>query len=127
MKEEISKLLTMVQEGKLDSEKGADLIQVLKEKESLSQTDKKSGYLDKMLMIRVVSEHGDNVNVNLPLKLVKVVLKAGHSIAGNIPEAAKYVKDIDIDLLLDAIENEVDGKIVDITSANGDKVAVIIE
>lgn len=33
MKEEITKVLTMVQEGKIDAEKGSELIQVLKEKE----------------------------------------------------------------------------------------------
>lgn len=125
MKEEISKVLTMVQEGKIDSEKAAELIHVLKEKESLKATP--AAYLDKTLKIRVVSKEHDNVNVNLPIKLVKAVLKAGHGIAANVPQAEKYVKDLDIDLLIDAIENELDGQIVDIQSANGDTVAVIIE
>ena len=125
MKEEISKVLTMVQEGKLDSEKAAELIDVLKQKESPKASS--DAYLDKTLKIRVVSKEHDNVNVNLPIKLVKAVLKAGHGIAANVPQAEKYVKDLDIDLLIDAIENELDGQIVDIQSANGDTVAVIIE
>jgi hypothetical protein len=37
------------------------------------------------------------------------------------------VKDINIDLLIEAIENELDGQIVDITSAKGEKVLVVIE
>lgn len=125
MNEEISKVLTMVQEGKIDSEKAAELIDVLKQKES-SKTSS-GAYLDKTLKIRVVSKEHDNVNVNLPIKLVKAVLKAGHGIASNVPQAEKYVKDLDIDLLIDAIENELDGQIVDIQSANGDTVSVIIE
>ncbi|HWO95287.1 MAG TPA: hypothetical protein VNM45_02880 [Bacillus sp. (in: firmicutes)] len=125
MKEEISKVLTMVQEGRIDSEKAAELIHVLKEKESSKGAP--ASYLDKTLKIRVVSKEHDNVNVNLPIKLVKAVLKAGHGIASNVPQAEKYVKDLDIDLLIDAIENELDGQIVDIQSANGDTVAVIIE
>jgi hypothetical protein len=125
MKEEISKVLTMVQEGKIDSEKAAELIDVLKQKESSKASP--SAYLDKTLKIRVVSKEHDNVNVNLPIKLVKAVLKAGHGIASNVPQAEKYVKDLDIDLLIDAIENELDGQIVDIQSANGDTVAVVIE
>ncbi|MDQ0243245.1 hypothetical protein J2S09_000781 [Bacillus fengqiuensis] len=125
MKEEISKVLTMVQEGKIDSEKAAELIHVLKEKESSKAVP--AAYLDKTLKIRVVSKEHDNVNVNLPIKLVKAVLKAGHGIAANVPQAEKYVKDLDIDLLIDAIENELDGQIVDIQSANGDTVAVVIE
>lgn len=125
MKEEISKVLTMVQEGKIDSDKAAELIHVLKEKESPRTAA--ASYLDKTLKIRVVSKEHDNVNVNLPIKLVKAVLKAGHGIARNVPQAEKYVKDLDIDLLIDAIEHELDGQIVDIQSANGDTVAVIIE
>ncbi|MED3881801.1 SHOCT-like domain-containing protein [Priestia megaterium] len=129
MKEEITKVLTMVQEGKIDAEKGSELIQVLKEKEETGNKllKKSTAYLDKTLKIRVVSTENDNVKVNLPIKLVKLVLMAGHSIAASIPQSEKYVKDIDINLIVEAIENELDGQIVDIKSANGDTVSVVIE
>jgi len=129
MKEEITRVLTMVQEGKIDADKGSELIQVLKEKEETGNKlfEKPTKYLDKTLKIRVVSAENDNVTVNLPIKLVKVVLMAGHSIAASIPQAEKYVKDIDISLIIEAIENELDGQIVDIKSANGDTVSVIID
>lgn len=129
MKEEITRVLTMVQEGKIDADKGSELIQVLKEKEETGNKlfDKPTKYLDKTLKIRVVSAESDNVTVNLPIKLVKVVLMAGHSIAASIPQSEKYVKDIDISLIFEAIENELDGQIVDIKSANGDTVSVIID
>jgi hypothetical protein len=52
---------------------------------------------------------------------------AGHSIAASIPQSEKYVKDVDISLIMEAIENELDGQIVDIKSANGDTVSVIID
>ena len=80
-----------------------------------------------MLKVRIVSAENDNVSVNVPIKLVKVVLLAGHNIAASIPQSEKYVKDIDIGLLLDAIENELDGQIVDVKSANGDTISVAIE
>jgi hypothetical protein len=127
MSEEISRILTMVQEGKIDSEKGAQLIAVLKDKETSALPSKQSKYLDKTLKIRVVSKENDNVNVNVPIKLVKALLKAGHSIAASIPQSQQYVKDLDINMLIDAIENELDGNIVDIQSANGDTVKVVIE
>ncbi|WP_108670946.1 SHOCT-like domain-containing protein [Peribacillus acanthi] len=127
MSEEISKILTMVQEGKIDSEKGAQLIAVLKEKEAPAYPKKQNKYLDKTLKIRVVSKENDNVNVNVPIKLVKALLKTGHSIAASIPQSQQYVKDLDINLLIDAIENELDGNIVDIQSANGDTVKIVIE
>lgn len=129
MKEEITRVLAMIQEGKIDADKGSELIQALQEKEETGNKSfkKTTSYLDKTLKIRVVSVENDNVTVNLPIKLVKVVLMAGHSIAASIPQSEKYVKDIDINLIIDAIENELDGQIVDIKSANGDSVAVFIE
>lgn len=127
MKDEISRVLTLVQDGKIDSKKAAELIDVLKEKEDTITSQKVAHYTDKTLKIRIISKENDNVNVNLPIKLVKAVLKTGHSIAASIPQSEKYVKEIDINLLIDAIENELDGQIVDIKSANGDSVAVFIE
>lgn len=140
MKEEISKVLSMMQEGKIDSDKALELIEALKEKQTAhtlqavqvpgNYSNKLStasgGYLDKTLKIRVTSQNNDNINVNLPIKLVKAVLGAGHSIASNIPQAAKYVKDIDIDLLIDAIESELDGQIIDVRSGE-ETVLVVIE
>jgi hypothetical protein len=130
MKDEISRVLTLLEEGKIDKEKASELINILQGKDQPELvTIKKEvlSYGNKMLKIRVTSEEGDNVNVNLPINLVKAVLKVGTNIAEKIPEAEKYVKDINVDLLIEAIENELDGQIVDITSANGDKVFVVIE
>jgi activator of HSP90 ATPase len=129
MSDEISRVLTMVEEGKLNKEKAAELITVLQGKGNQVDLSKAAPttYLNKMLKIRVTSEDGDNVTVNLPIKLIKAVLKVGTNIAKMIPESEKYVKDIDVDLLIEAIENELDGQIVDVTSAKGDKVLVVIE
>ena len=128
MKDEISRVLTLVEEGKIDKDKAGELITILQGKVQSEpvKIKKEVPYGNKMLKIRVTSEEGDNVNVNLPINLVKAVLKVGTNIAERIPEAEKYVKDINVDLLIDAIENELDGQIVDITSANGDKVFVVI-
>ena len=129
MKDEISRVLTLVEEGKIDKEKASELIHILQEKDQpeIVTMKKEVPYGNKMLKIRVSSKEGDNVNLNLPINLVKAVLKVGTNIAEKIPEAEKYVKDINVDLLIEAIENELDGQIVDITSANGDKVFVVIE
>lgn len=127
MTDEISRVLTMVEEGKLTKEKAAELIHVLQGKDHLVDNRTSTSYLNKMLKIRVTSEDGDNVSVNLPIKLIKAVLKVGTNIAKMVPESEKYVKDIDVELLIEAIENELDGQIVDVTSAKGDKVLVIIE
>lgn len=128
MKTEIEKVLMMVQEGKVDAEKGSELIEMLKERESENNPSPKAvAYTDKVLKIRVVSADNDNVSVNLPIKLIKVLLKAGYNIAGNIPQSEKYVKDLDIDIIIEAIENELDGQLVDVKSADGDTVSIVIE
>lgn len=129
MKDEISRVLTLVEEGKIDKDKASELINILqgKDQPEVLTINKEVPYGNKILKIRVTSEEGDNVNVNLPINLIKVVLKVGTNIAEKIPEAEKYIKDINVDLLIEAIENELDGQIVDITSANGDKVFVVIE
>lgn len=130
MKEEIGKVLTMVQDGKLGAEEASELIQALKEKESSTAKANGLDYMDRMLKVRVTSEDGDKVNVNLPLRLIKVALKSGLNIASAIPESAKYVKDIntlDVDLILKAIDEELSGPIVDVESQNGDKVSIVIE
>ncbi|MER2037921.1 MAG: hypothetical protein ABS944_07235 [Solibacillus sp.] len=129
MKEEIKRVLTMVEEGKIDAQMASELVQVLKEKEESENQpfEKKNSYLDKKLKIRVVSAENDNVTVNLPIKLVKAVLVAGHSIAASIPQSEKYVKDLDINMIIEAIENELEGQIIDVKSANGDTVSVFID
>jgi hypothetical protein len=127
MKEEIAKVMTMVQEGNIDVEKATELLQVMRGDDTRNQSEKSSDYYRKMLKVQVVSTERDNIYVNVPINLVKAVLKAGVGIASKVPQAEMYVKDIDIDLLLQAIDNEIDGKIVDVTSANGDKVSVVIE
>ncbi|PGM56164.1 MULTISPECIES: hypothetical protein [Bacillaceae] len=128
MKDEISRILTLMEEGKIDKDKASELINILQDKDQPERVSlKKEPYGNKILKIRVNSEVGDNVNVNVPINLVKAVLKVGTNIAEKIPEAEKYVKDINVDLLIEAIENEMVGQIVDITSSNGDKVFVVIE
>lgn len=129
MKDEISRILTLVEEGKIDKDKASELITILQASDQTEIVTRKKEVQDgnKMLKIRVNSEVGDNVNVNVPINLVKALLKVGTNIAEKIPEAEKYVKDINVDLLIEAIENELEGQIVDITSANGDKVFVVIE
>ncbi|PEL07617.1 hypothetical protein [Bacillus sp. AFS017336] len=129
MMDEISRILTLVEEGKIDKDKASELINILqvKDQPEFVEAKKEVPYGNKMLKIRVTSDVGDNVNVNLPINLVKAVLKVGTNIAEKIPEAEKYVKDINVDLLIEAIENELVGQIIDITSANGDKVFVVIE
>lgn len=127
MNEEISKILKMVEEGKITSEKAQELIEVLNSKNLSTEvkTVSDDDIINKMLKIKVNSHEGDNVNVNLPVKLIKTMLKT----VGKIPitDGIKGMEHVDLNLISEAIDNGLSGKIVDVKSANGDIVEVIIE
>ena len=77
------------------------------------------------LKIRILSADGDKVNVNLPLKFAKAALKSG---SFKINGMDKGVMDqIDIDAILQMAEEGQLGELVDITSADGDIVKIMVE
>jgi hypothetical protein len=129
MKEDISRVLKMMEEGKIDSDKATELISAIKEKDkefmpavSLNKTSN----LEKMLKVKVRSTKGDNVDVKVPIKFVKAVLSATGKIPGLNMNGGEGI-DIDMKMISEAIESGIDGKIVDVKSANGDTVEVVIE
>jgi hypothetical protein len=137
MNEEISRILKMVEEGKIDSEKAMELIELLKggskelvnlDKVPSNNNGSKSNISGKMLRIKVRSEDGDNVNINLPLKFVSGMIKT----FGKIPSVnVKGMGNVDMDAMtqtiLEAIDGGMDGKIIDIQSGDGDIVEIVIE
>ncbi|EJO5347382.1 hypothetical protein NRP93_001460 [Clostridium botulinum] len=129
MNEEISKILKMVQAGKITSEKAEELIEALNTKitdiETLGNNSNNTDIINKMLKIKVTSHDGDDVNVNLPIKFIKTMLKT----IGKIPitDNIKGMENLDLNLISDAIDNNLSGKIIDVKSADGDLVEVIIE
>jgi hypothetical protein len=129
MNEEMLKILKMVEEGKITSEKAEQLIEALNTKstsiEPLQNTSNDTEIINKMLKIKVTSHGGDDVNVNLPVKFIKTMLKT----VGKIPitDNIKGMENLDLNLISDAIDNNLSGKIVDVKSANGDLVEVSIE
>ncbi|MEA4827328.1 SHOCT-like domain-containing protein [Clostridium sp. JNZ J1-5] len=129
MKEDISRILKMVEEGKIDADKATELISAIKEKENESLDtiilDKKTNQ-EKMLKIKVRSVKGDNVDVKLPIKFVKAMLNVGSKIPG-MSMKGENGYEIDMNIISSAIDNDINGKIVDVKSANGDIVEVVIE
>jgi hypothetical protein len=102
-----------------------ELIELLKDKNTDIQFSSDNDIMDKMLKIRVNSNDGDNVNVNLPVKFIKIMLKTVGKIS--LKDNVKGMENIDLNLISEAIDNGLLGKIVDVKSANGDIVEVIIE
>jgi DUF4097 and DUF4098 domain-containing protein YvlB len=122
MKEEVKRILKMVEEGKINSDKATELIEALN-KTTAVQTLPQSNNLDKMLRIKVLSSDKDNVNINVPVRFLKAV---GGAIK-NVPGLKESGVDIDFKTIMDAIDSGLDGKIVDVKSANGDLVEITIE
>jgi len=120
MKEDILRIMKMVEEGKIDSSKASDLIEAIKTSEEKDRTVPVN-YNEKMLKIRV-SGGKDKVNVNMPVKVIRSIGGAIKSIP-----AMKEHADIDIQAILEAISNGLEGEIVNISTEDGETVTVIIE
>jgi len=78
---------------------------------------------DMMFKVVVNSAEGDKVRVNLPL------VKMGFEIGMQIPQISDkdYLKNIDIEQILLMVEKGVIGKLVEVESAKGDIVEVVVE
>ena len=78
------------------------------------------------LRIKVDSVAGDKVRVNLPMSLVKVGLEMGVDMSGNI-SGAESLKNVDLNKVLELAERGFFGKLVEVESADGDTVEVVVE
>jgi len=78
------------------------------------------------LRIKVNSSDGDKVRVNLPMALVKWGVECGASF---VPDTGTKdaMKNIDWDSLLKMVENGTIGKLVEVESADGDIVEIVVE
>lgn len=123
MKEEVKRILKMVEEGKIDSDKAIELIEALDKFDNMQKLTV-SQNLDKMLKVRVLSATKDTVNVNIPVKFLKAIGNAVNNI--KIPGVSEQ-EGIDIKMIMEAIDSGLEGKIVDVKSSNGDIVEVCIE
>ncbi len=77
------------------------------------------------LRIKVESADGDHVRVNLPLALVKVGLEIGMQLPAMDGSAA--LKDIDFAKVLALTEQGLLGKLVEVDTADGDRVEIVVE
>lgn len=81
------------------------------------------------LKIKAFTADGDKVRINLPLSLVKVGLELGIDISSQMPNSSGMdsLKNIDLSKLVNLAEQGMIGKIVDVESADGDIVEIVVE
>lgn len=123
MNQERLKILEMIQEGKINAEEGYQLLQALEG--AAKQPDRESsppGGRDRFFRVKVDGDK-TKVNVNIPMRLVKVASKFVSVGMNFIPEQARSEMDkhgidlsqIDFNELVDLIDQGlVDGKLVDV-------------
>jgi len=87
--------------------------------------EKRKNIDDMMFRIIVDSSDGDKVRVNLPLPIIKMGLELGMK----MPEVSgiEALKNFDFASLLVMVEKGMIGKLVEVESADGDKVDIVVE
>lgn len=134
--EEKMRILKMVEEGKISAEQAVGLLDALGQAEVPADVPAANwvepvsapgaGYDDKMLRVVVDTPEGDKVNVQLPVKIVQQMLK----VTGKLPIQWEGSEKIDLEALttaiLECIDNETLGTIVDVNASDGSTVKVYI-
>ena len=133
--EDKKRVLKMVEEGKISAEEGLKLLEALESNSGEKVKVKKQPIVDeneffkidknsskeKMIYIRVISSDGERVKVNIPIGFFKVL--GSNSIMGSA-NLDKY--NIDINSIINAVENGLEGRLVEVNSDDGDRVIIEI-
>ena len=78
--------------------------------------------------VKILSAQGDKVRVNLPMSLVKIALEIGVDVVPNVGgDNAQMLRSIDMEKVVKMVEQGLVGKLVEIESADGDIVEVVVE
>lgn len=161
MSEQIKRVLSMVEQGKISAEEATKLIAsitkldgkeenndnfveaeavVITEKVEEPKQEKQERvfvevpyeqerkFNEKMFKVRITSSDGDKVRVTLPIKFIKGVIGTFGKIPNVNLEGMEGVNPDEVmKTVMAAIDNDVVGEIVDIESADGDIIKIIIE
>lgn len=129
LKEEKLQVLKMVEDGKITSQEGMNLLEALS-----GNNGNKKEYVNnkspKWFKVRIYEPGNNNrVNVTIPLSLVNLGMKFANKFAPDfVPELENAgLSEEDIFEIFEEIKNGASGKIVDIESENGEKVEIIVE
>ncbi len=88
--------------------------------------DKRKDFNDLTLRVKILSTKGDKIQVNLPVPLLRAFLDAGMDIAAEM-SGMEALKKLDMKQIMLLIENGTVGKLVEMESADGDTVEIVVE
>ena len=81
-----------------------------------------------VMRVYVNSADGDKIKVNLPMPLVKMAMEIGVDVVPNMGgEHGQMLKNIDMEKVIKMVEQGLIGKLVEVESADGDTVEVVVE
>lgn len=78
------------------------------------------------LRIKADTADGDKVRVNLPMSLVKVGLEVGMDFSANMG-GSNAMSNVDFTKIIELVERGAIGKLVEVESADGDTVEIVVE
>ncbi|MEN3046403.1 MAG: hypothetical protein ABDH49_05425 [Candidatus Hydrothermales bacterium] len=116
MREEIRKILKMVETGKLKAEEAEKLIEAILDIQKKTSTAR-------FLKIKIEDKNGDKLNMSIPIGLIKIATKF-------IPKEKKEQlkeKNIDLEEIISTIKEQTEGEIINIEEKNGSFVKIWIE
>jgi hypothetical protein len=121
MKAERLKILDLLSKNVINADQAEKLLAALQtpEQESVNIQPKKNQF--RMLKILVDSADGDEVRVELPIEFAKLLKSK------KIMKVDTDDLDLDIDELISMINSGVVGEIVNVKSADGDIVRIVVE
>lgn len=123
MSDDRLRILEMIASKTITAAEGAELLKAVDHADKeLKIQPKKNAF--KMFKVKVLSAEGDKVNVQIPIEFAKVALKSGKGFM-KMDQMENF--ELDIDAILEMVDSGVLGKIVDVESANGDIVEIVIE
>lgn len=116
MKEEIMKILKMLEEGKIKAEEAYRLLDALGEVKSTHSKGK-------FIKIRIENEDGKVFNLSLPLGMIR-------SLRNLIPNDAKAIlndNEIDLNEIVGIVNEGESGTILDVEGEDGESIKIWIE
>ena len=123
LKEERMKILELLSKGVITADEAEKLLSAMgkpdEEPEVIMPQRKKDQF--KMLKVLVDSADGDEVRIELPIEFAKLLKTS------KISGLKDNDLDIDVDMLIQMINSGVMGEIVNVKSADGDIIKIVVE
>ena len=98
------------------------------EKVQMLSEERRKPLEDLTFRVRIDSADGDRIRVNFPMTLVKLSVEIGADVIPNMTgDNAEMIRNIDMNKVVKMVEMGLIGKLVEIESADGDTIEVVVE